>query len=86
MDLEGRIAQNATRVISSNWFEVGPEMDVEELLLRNTFLNAKNAPLDEHLVNPQLGKIGIFSPLINPFSVVKMAKIKLLQSIGVMNV
>lgn len=57
VNLETRLNQQAERAISGNWHEVHPEMDHEELLLRNTFLNAKNAPLDEHLVNPQAGMI-----------------------------
>ena len=56
VNLESRLSQEAGGNISGNWFEVTPDMDIEELLLRNTFLNAKNAPLDEHLVNPQIGR------------------------------
>jgi len=49
--------------VTVNWFEVGQENDGEELLLRNTFLNARSAPFDEALVNPQLGRIHFRSNL-----------------------
>lgn len=55
VNLESKLSQHARGNISSSWHEITPDMDHEELLLRNTFLNARNAPLDEHLVNPQLG-------------------------------
>ena len=55
VNLESKLIQQAGGKVSSNWNDVTADMDVEELLLRNTFLNARNAPLDEHLVNPQEG-------------------------------
>jgi hypothetical protein len=55
-NLEARIIQEAGGNISANWYDIKGDIDNEELLLRNTFLNAKNAPLDEHLINPKFGK------------------------------
>jgi len=55
LNLESRLFQQVEGHVTVNWFEVGQENDGEELLLRNTFLNARSAPFDEALVNPQLG-------------------------------
>jgi len=61
LSLESRLFQQAEGQVTVNWFEVGQENDNEELLLRNTFLNARSAPFDEALVNPQPGKVIIRS-------------------------
>ena len=55
LNLESRLFQQVEGQVTVNWFEVGQENDNEELLLRNTFLNARSAPFDEALVNPQPG-------------------------------
>jgi len=55
LNLESRLFQQVEGHVTVNWFEVGQENDGEELLLRNTFLNARSAPFDEALVNPVLG-------------------------------
>ncbi len=57
LNLESRLFQQVEGHVTVNWFEVGQENDGEELLLRNTFLNARSAPFDEALVNPQLGTL-----------------------------
>jgi Dual specificity phosphatase, catalytic domain len=56
-NLEARVIQENGGVVSGNWYDMKGEVDHDELLLRNTFLNAKNAPLDEHLINPRISKI-----------------------------
>lgn len=56
LDLESRVFQGDANV-TVNWQEIGEQGDHEEVILRNTFLNARSAPFDEALVNPQPGLI-----------------------------
>lgn len=65
LNLESRLFQQVEGQVTVNWFEVGQENDNEELLLRNTFLNARSAPFDEALVNPQPGAADIKSRKLN---------------------
>ena len=51
-DLESRLIKPGTRQASSNWTDTVKIYDSDEILITNTFLNAKNAPIDEHLMNP----------------------------------
>jgi len=53
LNLESRLFQLSDGNMTVNWHEAAPEHDGEELILRNTFLNARSAPFDEALVNPQ---------------------------------
>ena len=50
--LEAKLLKNTSKNVSTNWADVDKVNDQDELLLRNTFLNAKNAPFDEHLMDP----------------------------------
>ena len=54
-NLEGRLIKNSNGNVTSSWNEVCSELDNDEILLRNTFLNAKNAPYDDFLINIRNG-------------------------------
>lgn len=55
LNLESRLFQQSEGSVTVNWHDLGQHNDHEELILRNTFLNARSAPFDEALVNPQAG-------------------------------
>ena len=50
-NLEGKLIKNSNKNFTSSWNEASPDIDNDEMLLRNTFLNAKNAPYDDFLIN-----------------------------------
>ena len=51
-NLESRLAKSVGGQVSTNWNDITDAKDGEEIVLRNTFLNAKNAPLDQQLMHP----------------------------------
>jgi len=65
LNLEAKLFQQSEGNVTVNWFEAGKEDDHEEMLLRNTFLNARSAPFDEALVNPQLGGVDLRPRTLN---------------------
>ena len=50
--LETRLNKTASRPLSTGWNDASKVQDTDELIIQNTFLNAKNAPFDEELMNP----------------------------------